>query len=998
MKKNHRKKSHAFGFTKKLLLGASFIFSFFIGGNTILHAQTSILFLEDFKSGGSSFSLNAPGPGSTAGPNQWVVNKNYSGAPTYPNTMSQDSTYGGKITDAPQSEYMHVYDNASGITNCNYNPIVASDHFTSMKNGVCTLGMDSVFFTFFYLCEGAPLAYGSVYYSINNGGWIKTGQTLYNNKSKWQFEKFTDPAFSNATDLKFGFRWKNNSGAATNNAGFAIDDIIMVGKYSKANSSVGIIIDNVSPSPVCPGDNVTVDFHFTGPLCDGNYNLELSNSAGNFPGIGQWVFPVNYPQTGGSLTISIPTSASPSTCYKVKINRLSPAPQITGTLSNCFTVGSCPNIITTLKPSVTKDTNAVCIGSAIDIPFYSTGTYTGNIYKAELSDSSGNFPAVPKILGSSNDSKTYDPALGSSPGNVSGQIPKVPPGCKYYIRVISTKPSAKGIKWGPFCIGECDITTNNKKDLQFCVSNCATNPAGQDKIINIDMHAFNNTEIYPSGNKFTTQLLNKKTMTQVGKNGILGEIVAGKDSVLKVHMPCKEDLSKIGLMPGDYYMRIVSTSGTPSDNTLGTIIRLSVGAPNANPPLITILPNDTVCASGGSNVVLLFNPYNYASNSTYLWTCNQINFGQPFESPDGANSNTLGIVTGQPSVLTFTVQETNFGCPGPMPAAVSLYILGPPDVTITSPPKACEGDTIHFSVPFQGNTYYNWTSSGGNITNLANNEIDMIFNSSGTYHVFIDATSLQCGGSSGNSKIVISKYPIVNAGSDTTVCKNNTVSLNTPLGQYYSYQWFDKKSLIGTNHTENITADSTRIYQVSVTAAGGCIKNDSIKISVLVPDSVIKKDSICDGDPLILDAGAGGTGYLWNNGSTSQMLNIEKPGQYNVSIKNNGAVCPLLIKIKVDKTENCFHEMKLPNIITLNNDGFNDFFEAEKKTDYSSFEIKIFNRWGEVVYESTDPYFKWDGKNKSGNLVSAGVYYYVANANYKSKDVKPLTGHVTVIR
>ena len=90
--------------------------------------------------------------------------------------------------------------------------------------------------------------------------------------------------------------------------------------------------------------------------------------------------------------------------------------------------------------------------------------------------------------------------------------------------------------------------------------------------------------------------------------------------------------------------------------------------------------------------------------------------------------------------------------------------------------------------------------------------------------------------------------------------------------------------------------------------------------------------------------------------------------------------------------------MKLPNIITLNNDGFNDFFEAEKKTDYSSFEIKIFNRWGEVVYESTDPYFKWDGKNKSGNLVSAGVYYYVANANYKSKDVKPLTGHVTVIR
>ena len=996
--KRNKKEFHIanrIGFFSKALFC---LLSLVILGCMSLRAQTTILYLEDFKSGGSSLSLNTSGPGSAAGPNQWIVNKNYSGAPVYPNTMSQDSTYGGKITNAPQSEYLHIYDQASGITNCNYDPTVASDRFTSMTNGICTLGMDSVYFTFFYLCEGAPLAYGAVYYSINNGPWIKTGQNLYNNTSKWKFEKFTDPAFSNALDLRFGFRWKNNSGTANQASAFAVDDIIMVGKYSKQASSVNIIIDQISPSPVCPGDNVTVDFHFTGPLCDGNYNLELSNSSGGFPGSGQWVFPVNYPQTSGSLTISLPTSLTPSTCYKIRINRLSPAPQISGTVSNCFIVGSCPNIITTLKPVVTKDTNAVCIGSAIDIPFYSTGTYTGNIYKAELSDSSGNFPANPKIVGSSNDSKTYDPALGSNPGNVSGLIPKVPPGCKYYIRIVSSKPSATGAKWGPFCIGECDITTNDKKDLQFCVTNCSANPAGQDQNIPIDIHTFNSSEVYPSGNTYTTQLLNKKTFAQVGPNGILGKVTATQDTVLKIHIPCKEDLSKFGLAPGDYYLRVVSTKGNPSDNTLGTIIRLSIGAPNASAPLITILPNDTVCASGGSNVTLFFNPYNASSNSTYLWTCNQINFGMPFESPDGANSNTLGIITGQPSVLTFTVQETNFGCKGPMPSPTSLYVIGPPDVNISSPPIYCVGDTIQFSVPFQGNTYYDWSASGGNITNLANNEIDMVFNTAGIYHIFIDATSLQCGGSSGNGKVVVTKYPVVNAGSDTTVCKNSPLTLNTPLGQYYSYKWTKDKTSIGTNASENITADSTSTYQVSVTAAGGCMKMDSIHVSVLLPDSIHKKDSICSGETLVLDGNISGAKYLWNNGLTTQQITVDNPGLYVANIKKIADVCPKIMKIQVNQTDNCFHEITLPNVITLNSDGFNDYFETDQKVDFSSFEIKIYNRWGEIVFESSDSAFKWDGKNKSESLVSAGVYYYIVKSNYKGKVLKPLTGHVTVIR
>ena len=80
------------------------------------------------------------------------------------------------------------------------------------------------------------------------------------------------------------------------------------------------------------------------------------------------------------------------------------------------------------------------------------------------------------------------------------------------------------------------------------------------------------------------------------------------------------------------------------------------------------------------------------------------------------------------------------------------------------------------------------------------------------------------------------------------------------------------------------------------------------------------------------------------------------------------------------------------NIFTPNNDGLNDFFQMPTlPPDFceSVFsDIKIFNRWGGLVYKSTDRSFKWDGKS-----VSEGVYYYVIT--YTDKEFK---GTVTKVR
>jgi len=72
----------------------------------------------------------------------------------------------------------------------------------------------------------------------------------------------------------------------------------------------------------------------------------------------------------------------------------------------------------------------------------------------------------------------------------------------------------------------------------------------------------------------------------------------------------------------------------------------------------------------------------------------------------------------------------------------------------------------------------------------------------------------------------------------------------------------------------------------------------------------------------------------------------------------------------------------IPNVFTPNSDGFNDYLVPFPYTSVESINLQIFNRWGGVVYETTDPDINWDGKHKQTNQeCSEGTYYYVCDVN-----------------
>jgi gliding motility-associated-like protein len=83
----------------------------------------------------------------------------------------------------------------------------------------------------------------------------------------------------------------------------------------------------------------------------------------------------------------------------------------------------------------------------------------------------------------------------------------------------------------------------------------------------------------------------------------------------------------------------------------------------------------------------------------------------------------------------------------------------------------------------------------------------------------------------------------------------------------------------------------------------------------------------------------------------------------------------------------------IPNVFTPNGDFLNDNFYIKDLCHFDGFFIKIFNRWGKIIYESTNPEFKWDGVATDGSKAAEGTYYYVLKAK-----TREWHGYINLIR
>ncbi len=966
-------------------------------------AQSTLVYTEDFENGSGAFGLNTSAEvGTNTGQNFWVVNAEYSGASLFPNTISQDSTTGGLINFAPFSNYLHITDSVAAatqnISNANFSTTDASDRFTSTTS-FCTLGLDSVRIAFYYTCVGNPGASAQLFSQSDGGPWTAVPGAVFNNVSHWNYIEFYDEAFDNKNNLRFGFRWTNDGSGGVPTVSMGIDGVRIVGNYTPELYNVRLELDSITPNPVCRGDGVLLFFSNPVPLCGtGFYEVQFSNEFSdftNYTSLG--IFQLNNQNSQQILfTLPVPSNLNPNPCYRLRVMRIDVFPIVVSDTSICIQVESCPNQIITLQPAVLLNpTDTLCVGSVIDVPFYSLGVFLNNTYIAQLSDSNGLFPANPNVLGFVNDNTTYPPGTipkGNVPGLVRAQNQPIPPGCNYYIRVISSSPSTIGSVYGPFCIRDCDIETNQKQDVKFCIDDVH----GGDTLLTVDIGVYPPEATYTPPNEFQIQLLDFQSFG-VLSTGVVGSVVAINDTTVQLIIPNLPNLFTVGLIPGNYYMRIVATNSDQPWDLSGTLVRLTIGAPNPSPLSIGIIDintflnvsfdgDTTICVNDA--IYFLLSPYNFSSS--YVWSLNNdpsFFEGGPYNPIlfNGIGDYTLGVT------------ETNFGCVGPGSSQAVVHVQGFPSATVIGPFQACLGDTVSYTVPLNQNTYYSWNVNPGIIVDSLSNTAEIYFPISGTTTINMQAVN-QCGAQSSTKSIQVRQPPNVVTSNDTTICFEQEVALSTPEGTNYNFFWSENGQQISQDRVITVHPDSTTTYVIRATNFGNlaCESADTVVVIVQYPDTGnVKTIDVCEGEQAVLQSDTVGISYIWSNGMNTQSIAVSDSGWYYVLIIQNNELCPMIDSFKVN-VKVCYQPLDLPNVFSPNGDGMNDVFTPGQTYMYDKFSIEIYNRWGLKVYESVNPYFEWNGIDLHGNKLPDGTYFYIAKLeHHENSDLQK--GTVTIL-
>ena len=240
---------------------------------------------------------------------------------------------------------------------------------------------------------------------------------------------------------------------------------------------------------------------------------------------------------------------------------------------------------------------------------------------------------------------------------------------------------------------------------------------------------------------------------------------------------------------------------------------------------------------------------------------------------------------------------------------------------------------------------------------------------SGTYHVIVTSPN----GCQSDDEVTLTRYeyPELELGDDRELCEGEHVDLVGPVGDY-EYIWSNK------DQNSYTTVNETGYYELTV-SNHGCSVTDGVNIVFnLLPERPFGRDTtFCFSMPpyrLDLDAKNAGSSYVWMNGSTNQEVSLSGAQYVTVAI-TSGEGCSMTYDLIIQ--EECEGAVWIPNAFTPNGDGLNDAFKVEG-SGIGEVNMKILNKWGQIVYETDDINRPWLGQYLDGDEYKKNdMYQYV---------------------
>ncbi len=448
-----------------------------------------------------------------------------------------------------------------------------------------------------------------------------------------------------------------------------------------------------------------------------------------------------------------------------------------------------------------------------------------------------------------------------------------------------------------------------------------------------------------------------------------------------------------GLPAGEYAVTAVDTNGCRDT------LSLTISEPM--PLIASVGPGDTICP--GSSATLNVNSSGGNGGYSYTWEPGYMSTPEVTVSPSLSTGYTVTVTD---SLGCETISDTT---------SVWVKNLFPDSLKAISSGDICSGEEVTLS------GYYGGSRPGLSFSWEPGNEqgLDPFVRQPDSSEQYILTAVNGCGASIEDTVTVQVFYPpdITPVLSNAAGCPPLEVEFqdSSSTDDDLTYLWhFGDGEVSGSPRPTRIY-DSSGTYEVGleVTTDQGC-KDSSVGFATvqvyprpeagfsMAPSTVSILQPEVSFSP---EGSSGAVRYLWNLGdgekdSVATLYHTyEDTGVYPVRLMvwssrgcKDSIVKPLRVKPSVS--------IYVPNAFTPTGDGVNDtFFPKMTGMQRSTFEMQIFNRWGEVIFESEDPEEHWEGNSKGGTtVVKNDVYVYQIRVKDVLGEWHELRGHVTLVK
>ena len=286
--------------------------------------------------------------------------------------------------------------------------------------------------------------------------------------------------------------------------------------------------------------------------------------------------------------------------------------------------------------------------------------------------------------------------------------------------------------------------------------------------------------------------------------------------------------------------------------------------------------------------------------------------------------------------------------------------------------------------------------SGASVYQWDNGVIDNTYDApqvTTTYQV-VGANQFGCTDTS-DITITVNNLPLVQANtSSPAICEGESVSV-FGSGDPATYVWDQ-----GVQDNQAFAPNTSSMYHLVGTDNNGCESIDSVFVEVYPELTVsVGPDTVaCPQDPVTITTDSSFSAYSWSNGSSSQTIQSTYEGSYSVVVTDQYG-CEYTDGMVLTFSDECYPVIFVPNTFTPDGNEFNDVLIVRGEF-IDKFDMTIYDRWGNLVYQSKDMNAFWDGYNEFGRPFKDGTYTYkIVYSIVDDEDKNYIqTGHINLLR